>query len=256
MSISDLMKAMSDAGAPMEAILIAVRAIEERDQAEAARKAKRAEQKRNERAREAESRATVARQSDDNAATVAEQKPPKVSPQRDINQTPHPNPQKSSLRSDSPHSILAEVLLPETVADLLAHRKAKREPLTARAAKIAVEEMRRHGDPEACAREWILRGWRGFKAEWMPDASPRAGPPRQTERTTILSSLFTDPTDDKPPTDPHSSSAGHDDGAGPLEPRSLGYDRGFDFGPRTFGGREALGDPGVEIIPPRRAWGS
>lgn len=73
-------------------------------------------------------------------------------------------------------TILLEILTPATTADLIAHRKAKREPLTERAARIAVEEMRRHGDPEACAREWILRGWRGFKADWMPDARSASGP--------------------------------------------------------------------------------
>lgn len=40
MTISELMQAMTDAGAPMGAILIAVRAIEERDRAEKDRKAR------------------------------------------------------------------------------------------------------------------------------------------------------------------------------------------------------------------------
>lgn len=104
MSISELMQAMSAAGAPLEAILIAVRAIEARDGVEAERKAKRAEQKRNERARDdAERRATVARQSGDSAATVADNPPlevsPEVSPKDNISNplpSPLPNPPKTA----------------------------------------------------------------------------------------------------------------------------------------------------------------
>lgn len=85
-------------------------------------------------------------------------------------------------------------------------------------------------------------------------AAPRAGPGRQTERTTILSSLFTDPHDDEPPADPHGASAGHDNGSGDADPQDRGHDRGFEFGDGAFGRRQTLGDPGVEIFPPRRAW--
>jgi hypothetical protein len=106
MSISELMQAMADAGAPMEAILIAVKAIEERDAMEADRKAKRAEQKRQERARSAtidgqsrDCRATVVRQGSDNAATVARQTP-SPSPPRDIINPPIPSPSSFSLRSN------------------------------------------------------------------------------------------------------------------------------------------------------------
>lgn len=63
--------------------------------------------------------------------------------------------------------ILATVLSPETCADLLEHRKAKRSKLTAGAAKGLVKEFTASGDPESAAREMLLRGWTGFKAEWL-----------------------------------------------------------------------------------------
>lgn len=62
MSMSDLIQSMADAGAPMEAILIAVRALEARDNADADRRAKAAERKRLERARR-DGHATVTGQS-------------------------------------------------------------------------------------------------------------------------------------------------------------------------------------------------
>ena len=54
--ISALMEQMAAAGAPLEAILLAVKAIETRDEAEAERKARAAERKRNERERKRQSR--------------------------------------------------------------------------------------------------------------------------------------------------------------------------------------------------------
>jgi hypothetical protein len=76
MSIADLIRRMKDAGAPMEAILIAVEALEAEQTRDADRRAKRAAQKRKER----ECRATVARQSHDVDATVASKVSPSLSP--------------------------------------------------------------------------------------------------------------------------------------------------------------------------------
>lgn len=67
MSIAQLMADMEAAGAPLAAIMIAVKAIEQERAKDQERRDKRAEQKRIERER----RATVARQGSDNAATVA-----------------------------------------------------------------------------------------------------------------------------------------------------------------------------------------
>jgi hypothetical protein len=92
MSISDLMKAMADAGAPFDAILIAVRALEERDAMIEERRAVERDRKRRQRERDRDSHGTVTGQSGDNTETPA----PSLSPQ-----TPqtHPHPCKNSTRA-------------------------------------------------------------------------------------------------------------------------------------------------------------
>lgn len=130
----------------------------------------------------------------------------------------------------------------------------------ARSVGLSEREIDRQADR---MRNWSLSAKGGAKLDWLAtwrnwiSDAPRGPPGRQTERTTILSSLFTDPHDDhEPPAEPHGPSAGYDDRTDGPDPRDRGYDRGFEFGDGAFGGRETLGDPGVEIIPPRRAWGS
>lgn len=75
MKVSELMQAMSDAGAPMEAILIAVRALEDKqaeiDGAEAEKAEKRARDAARKRAERSEAR-NVQGQSEDNPETVQE----------------------------------------------------------------------------------------------------------------------------------------------------------------------------------------
>lgn len=63
MTISELMQSMMDAGAPMEAILVAVKAIEERDRMAAEVREKAAERKRRQRDRERDCHATITGQS-------------------------------------------------------------------------------------------------------------------------------------------------------------------------------------------------
>ena len=68
------------------------------------------------------------------------------------------------------HAILDALL---TVLDLdhaeavLDHRKGKKSPLTAFAAKLLAKQFALCPDPNAAAEEMILRGWQGFKAEWL-----------------------------------------------------------------------------------------
>ena len=59
MKVSDLMQAMSDAGAPMAAILIAVRALEERECVIDQKRAVERDRKRRQRANERDSHGTV-----------------------------------------------------------------------------------------------------------------------------------------------------------------------------------------------------
>lgn len=68
------------------------------------------------------------------------------------------------------HAIL-DALLTVLDADhaeaVLDHRKSKKSPLTAFAAKLLAKQFALCPDPNAAAEEMILRGWQGFKAEWL-----------------------------------------------------------------------------------------
>lgn len=61
-----------------------------------------------------------------------------------------------------------ETCLDEEHADaVLDHRKAKRAPLTTRAAQLLAKEFAKCPDANAAADEMLIRGWQGFKAEWV-----------------------------------------------------------------------------------------
>lgn len=68
------------------------------------------------------------------------------------------------------HAIL-DALLAALDADhaqaVLDHRKTKKCALTVFAAKLLAKEFGKCPDPNAAAEEMILRGWQGFKAEWL-----------------------------------------------------------------------------------------
>ena len=103
---------------------------------------------------------------------------------------------RSSLRSDhtplpDAKTILGEVLAPETVTDLIAHRKAIKSPISPGAAKGLAHALSAYGDAEAGARAMMTNGWRGFRAEWMKPAA-RAGPGMPVKRNPHLQALQTD----------------------------------------------------------------
>lgn len=94
MTVAELVRSMAAAGAPSEAIALAVEAIEERDRADAARRAERAAARKRQRMSR-DMVATVARHDSDDAATVADAVSPKVSP-KDNNQTPNLTPSETT----------------------------------------------------------------------------------------------------------------------------------------------------------------
>lgn len=49
------------------------------------------------------------------------------------------------------------------------HRRAMRRPLTVHAASLLAKQFARCADPNEGADEMILRGWQGFKPEWIRD---------------------------------------------------------------------------------------
>ncbi len=79
----------------------------------------------------------------------------------------------------SPKEILSEVLSEKTAADVVAHRKALRKPLTPRAAELLAKTLAGSGDAERAAATMIERGWQGYRADWdVARPNARAGPAR------------------------------------------------------------------------------
>lgn len=76
------------------------------------------------------------------------------------------------------HAILdalLAVLDEDHASAIIEHRRGKKSPLTAFAAKLLAKQFALCPDPNAAAEEMILRGWTGFKADWMRKAPKTAG---------------------------------------------------------------------------------
>lgn len=58
---------------------------------------------------------------------------------------------------------------------VLDHRKTKKCALTVFAAKLLAKQFALCPDPNAAAEEMIIRGWQGFKAEWLARPQQRTG---------------------------------------------------------------------------------
>lgn len=62
--------------------------------------------------------------------------------------------------------ILSPILGDKIAAAVIAHRKAKKAPLTAYAAELQVKEYIKTGNPIAAAEMQILRNWVAIKSSW------------------------------------------------------------------------------------------
>jgi hypothetical protein len=82
---------------------------------------------------------------------------------------------EDNTREPTARDVLLECLSEKTAADVIAHRQAKKSKLTPRAARELVNAFQKFGDPEAAAAEMILRGWTGFKPDWMVQATSPPG---------------------------------------------------------------------------------
>ncbi len=84
------------------------------------------------------------------------------------------------------HSILdafLAVLDEEHALAVMDHRRAIRSPLTLHAANLLAKQFARCFDPNEAADEMIMRGWRGFKPEWIRDRD-MTRPPVNAVRST------------------------------------------------------------------------
>ena len=64
-------------------------------------------------------------------------------------------------------AVLEPFLGEELARDIIAHRKGKKSPLTARGARSLVKEYQLAGDMVAAAEMHLNRGWVGFDHTWM-----------------------------------------------------------------------------------------
>lgn len=195
MSIAQLMRDMAAAGAPMEAIIMAVEALEARDNAAKAEREKTAERKRRQRARERGEvvAVTVTGQSHDNHCDTAI--PPKNPPQTPHKITPvynnPPTPQggdvvdltgKPIFTGRKPRKREVEFDLPSDIPAepwdaWVSMRSRMRKPLTEQAKRLAVAKLQEfagqgHGMAEILNNS-TMNGWQGLFA---PTAKPGAPP--------------------------------------------------------------------------------
>lgn len=174
MKASEIMQAMIDAGAPIEAAMIALRALEdEREKAEAQaaeverRRAVERDRKRRQRDKERDGDVDVTGQSRDMSGDVtlmSQDTPLSLSPNEN-NSNPHTHTPENTIpcarKADFPKPDWADA---QVWADFLKNRKAKRLPNTATAhAKFLNDVSKLSAEtgwpPGECLRACVGRGW-------------------------------------------------------------------------------------------------
>lgn len=73
----------------------------------------------------------------------------------------------NAISKATPLTVLSGCLSEKTASDVVAHRKAKKAPLTVRAAELLAKAFVASGEPEAAAEMMIARGWAGFEVSWF-----------------------------------------------------------------------------------------
>lgn len=122
--------------------------------------------------------APVAPTSSDRSTDVEQtfnQPKPKPEPKENIDRSEADFDQKSLNSADNNQKYASKSKLsrPEDVSedvwqDWMAHRRAKRAPVTAGTLKLIASEAAKAGwTLESALKECLLRGWQGFKAEWV-----------------------------------------------------------------------------------------
>ena len=160
MSLTALMKRMADAGAPIEAIIMACEAVEAEQVKQADERAKAAERKRRQRDRDRDMTVTVTGQSQDIAEST-----PALSPPNENNLTPPiPTPEyipPARKGTDFPMLDCADAAL---WRDFLKNRKAKNLSNTATAHKRLVNDLaamaaRTGWPPGEVFAACVAKGW-------------------------------------------------------------------------------------------------
>ena len=85
----------------------------------------------------------------------------KNSPQRNAS-IPEPELERRKTEEENARAALCSVLRPDTADAFIAHRKAKRAKLTAKAASLVADKLRTCADPDAEVERSIMQGWTGI----------------------------------------------------------------------------------------------
>lgn len=190
MTTSELMKAMADAGAPFEAILIAVQALDakdaeiaERDREQAEKRAKDAERKRLDRANGNPSRRrprTVHGRSQDcpKDPPIEEFIPPVSS---NDETTPSRKTKQAQGVPAKPDGVEDRVW-----ADFVRHRQKKGGVTDTAIAGIEREAGIAGWTLNDALAEVAARNWQGFKAAWVADKPPDRGGGAPTDYLTAM----------------------------------------------------------------------
>lgn len=182
MKASDIMQAMLDAGAPIEAAMIALRALEAKDAEIEQRRAGDRERKRRQRAKPEDTAGTVTGQSRDIPVTVTDAPLP-LPPNENISNPPTPTPGYNTPARKAGKTTIAKPdgVTAETWRDFTDHRKRK-GGITQTALAGIEREAKAAGWPmEAALAEVVTRNWQGFKADWVKDIQKPNGQGSQTD---------------------------------------------------------------------------
>lgn len=164
MSIAALMRRMADAGAPIDAIIVAVEALEAEHARVAAAKDRVAQRKRDQRARERDMAVTVTGQSQDMDVT-----PPLSSPSPSFPPNPQTNPTPAYPRENNPRARKAEDFPkpewadPQVWSDFMLNRKRKRMTNSATAYRGFLRDIAKHATadwpPGRLLEHAAAKGW-------------------------------------------------------------------------------------------------
>lgn len=181
-----VLRAMAAAGASIEVIIAAVEAdCEAQEAKKAAKRANNAERQRRFKARQKRE------VTDDNAGNALPSVTPlSLPPNENISNPPTHTPGYNTPRVKGlakPEGVSEQIW-----ADFLAHRKAKRAPVTETVlAGINREASRGGWTLEAALAETVFRGWQTFKLDWAGESARHTGPPGKPidEHASLLARL-------------------------------------------------------------------
>ena len=186
-----VLDAMMAAGCTAEQIVAAVKAAD--GDAEIRREAKRASNAERQRRFKARRNDETPDGNAGNALPNVTAVTPALSPfpnENKSNPNPHTHPDNKPARKGKIQPpAKPDDVSPQIWADFLNHRKTKGSPVSETATTGIRREAEKAGwAMNAALTETVLRGWQGFKAEWVQSDAPKA-PPDQSAGNSLMRSI-------------------------------------------------------------------